>query len=188
MATTNIVKATEIARAYNYPQNHLNKREQKVLQVSEQYAATTASDWGTTAPTTITGALDLVAAAGAGATYGMATASALYDFSVNGGAVGTITLGVTLPDNAVVVEVIREELIAATSTGSTGTIILNLPTDGNLEQTALTADGGAITVASTGGSAVPKKLTAARVIQVTIATNPILAGKIRYFVRYYKSE
>lgn len=185
---TNIVKATEISLAYDYPQNHLNKREQKVLEISEQYAAATPSNWGSSAPDTISDALDLVASAGAGATFGMATASALYDFSVNGGAVSTIDLGVSIPDNAIIVEVIRDELVAATSTGSTGTIQLNVATDGNLEQTALTADGGAVTVASSGGSAVPKKLTAARSLRVTIATNAVLAGKIRYFVRYMKSE
>lgn len=186
--STNIVKATEIAAAYNYPENHLGKREQKVLQVAEQYAPTTPANWGSTPPDTITEALDLVASAGAGSQYGMATATAVYDFSVNGGGTGTIDLGVAIPDNAIIVETIRDELVACTSTSSTGTIILNVATDGNLEQTALTCDGGAVTLASSGGSAVPKKTTAARTLRVTIATNNILAGKIRYFVRYMKSE
>lgn len=183
-----IVKSTEIAAAGNYPAFRTNQRERKVLQVSNQYVPTTSTDWGSSVPATHDAALDALAAAGGGSPNGMATATVVYDFAVNGGVVGAIPLSVTLPSKAIIVEVIRDELTACTSTSSTGTIILGTPTDGALEQTALTADGGAVTVASSGGSAVPKKLTAARVLQVTVATNAILAGKIRYFIRYMKSE
>lgn len=183
-----IVKQNEIAAAGNYPAFRLNQRERKVLQTSNQYVPAVSADWGATAPATLDEALNQIAASGAADANGMATVSVVYDFSVNGGATGSIPLGVSLPDNAVVTEVIRDEVTACTSTGSTGTIQLTVPTDGALEQTALTADGGAVTLASSGGSAVPKKTTAARVLQVTIATNPLLAGKIRYFVRYYRSE
>lgn len=182
--STNIVKATEIAGAYNYPSNKLNQRERKVLEVSDQYAPATAANWSP-APATIEAALDQLAANNSGGV--LKAVSVTYDFSVNGGAVGAIPLGVSLPNKAVVVEVIRDEVTAATSTGSTGTIQLTLPTDGALEQTALTADGGSPSLASSGGSAVPKKTTASRQLQVTIATNPVTAGKIVYFVRYYQS-
>lgn len=188
MSSATIVKATELAGAGSYPANRLNQRERKVLQTAEEYAAASAANWGGTAPTTITSALDALASSGAGSTHGQATASAVYDFSVLGGTVGTISLGVNLPSKAVVTEVIRDELVACTSTSSTGTIKLVVPTDGSLEQTALTADGGSVTLASTGGSAVPVKTTAIRALSVTIATNAVLAGKIRYFVRYYISE
>lgn len=181
---TNIVKAQQIAEAYNYPSNTLNKREQKVLEVSDQYAPSVPANWSP-APATIDAALNQLAANNAGGV--LKAVAVTYDFSVNGGAVGSIPLGVSLPSKAVVVEVIRDEVTACTSTGSTGTIILNVPTDGNLEQTALTADGGSPTLASSGGSAVPKKTTAARQLQVTIATNAVLAGKIVYLVRYYQS-
>lgn len=177
-----INKATELAGAGNYPSNRLNQRERKVLQVATSYSPATPGNWAV-APTTQDAALDALAASNAGGV--MATLSVTYDFSINGGATGSIPLGVSLPNKAIVTEVIRDEATACTSTGSTGTIILNVPTDGNLEQTALTADGGSPTVASSGGSAVPKKMTAARQLQVTIATNPLLAGKIKYLVRYY---
>lgn len=183
-----INKKTEIAQAPAYPAFRHNPRERKVLETSNQYAPTTSADWGSSAPATLDAALDQLASSGAGAANGMAVASVVYDFSVNGGAVGVIPLSVSLPSKAVIVEVIRDELTSCTSTGSTGTIILGVPTEGALEQTALTADGGAVSLASSGGTAVPKKLAAARTLQVTIATNPITAGKIRYFVRYMKSE
>lgn len=185
--STNINKQTEIAGAWNYPENRLNQRERKVLEVGNQYDPATPADWAT-APTNIDEALDALAASGAAAAQGMAVASATYDFSVQGGAQGTISLDVDLPDNAIIVEVIRDELTAATSAGSGATIILNVPTDGNLEQTALTANGGSPSLASSGGTALPKKLTAARTLQVTIAVEDVTAGKINYLVRYFKGQ
>lgn len=178
-----INKATELANVGQYPASRLNERERKVLQTAEEYDPASPSDWETP-PSTQDAALDALAAAGSA---NMAVAKATYDFSIQGGAIGAHSLSVDLPDNAIIVEVIRDEITAATSTGSTGTIILGVPTDGALEQTALTADGGSPSLASSGGTAVPKKLTAARTLQVTIATNPVLAGKIVYFVRYFKS-
>lgn len=180
-----IVKTTEIAGAGNYPANRLNQRERKVLEVGNQYAPAVEANWAT-APDNIDDALDSLAAVNVGGK--LKTVSVTYDFSVNGGAISAIPLTVTLPDNAIVVEVIRDELTACTSSGSTGTIILGVPTDGALEQTALTADGGSPALASSGGTALPKKLTAARTLQVTIATAALTAGKIEYFVRYYQGQ
>lgn len=176
-----INKATELAGAGNYPSNKLNQRERKVLQVADSYSPATPADWSSP-PTSMESALDALAAANQGGS--LKSTSVTYDFSVNGGAVGVIPLSVSLPNKAIIVEVIRDEVTAATSTGSTGTILLGVPTDGALEQTALTADGGSPSVASSGGTAVPKKLTAARTLQVTIATNPVTAGKINYYIRY----
>lgn len=185
---TKISKSQELAGAGNYPAYRLNQRERKALQTAEEYNPASPSSWGTTPPATQDAALDALAANGAGAQFGMATVSVVWDFSVNGGAVGTIPLAVTLPSKAIVVEVVRDVLTAPTSTSSTGTIQLTLPTDGALEQTAKTADGTGAGATESGGSAVPKKTTAARVAQVTIATNAVLSGKIRYFIRYMKSE
>lgn len=188
MSTATLNKATELAGASNYPANRLDQRERKVLQTAEEYSPASPSSWGSTPPATQDAALDALAASGAGAQFGMAVASVVWDFSANGGAIGSIPLGITLPSKAIVVEVVRDVLTAPTSTGSTGTIQLTLPTDGALEQTAKTADGTGAGASESGGTAVPKKTTAARTLQVTIATNPILSGRIRYFVRYMKSE
>lgn len=56
-----ITKATEIAGAGRYPGTRLSKGERKVVEVAEQYAAASASDWGGTAPTTQDSALDRLA-------------------------------------------------------------------------------------------------------------------------------
>ena len=181
---TKIVKSVEIANDYNYPTNRLNMRERKVLEVANTYVPAVPANWAVQ-PANQDAALDALAAGGA-ATINQVV-SAVYDFSVSGGAVGTITLPVTLPNKAVVLSVYRDVVTPVTSTGSTGTVLLGLPTDGALEQTALTANGAAISVASTAGTAAPKKTTAARAVQVTIGTNPVLAGKINYIIHYYVS-
>lgn len=112
-------------------------------------------------------------------------AIATYDFSVNGGAISTISLGVTIPSNAVVTSITTEVVTAPTSGGSTGTIKLVLPTDGDLTAT-LTADGTAAHL-NTFSSTVPKKTTANRLLSATIATSALTAGKLRYMVRYVQS-
>lgn len=184
MSLGQLTKAGQLARSGHYPSKDLNKRECKLLEVAESYSPAVSSNFSP-AVTTMSAALDQLAANNAGGIE--RSLAVVYDFSVNGGAVGTIPLSASLPNKAVVTEVIRDEVTALTSTGSTGTIILNVPTDGNLEQTALTADGGSPSLASSGGSALPKKTTAARTLQVTIATNPVLAGKINYIIRYFVS-
>lgn len=188
MSLPTINKANEILLAGNYPAFRLNQRERKVLQTAEEYAPAIPSNWGSTPPATLSAALDALATSGAPSAFGMRTVSAVWDFSVNGGAIGTMSLGVSLPSKAIVAEVIRDIETTADSTGHTGTIQLVLPTDGALEQSALAANGSDSGQASSGGTALPKKATAARALSVTIATAALTVGKIRYFVRYYQGE
>jgi hypothetical protein len=112
-------------------------------------------------------------------------AVATWDFATQGGAIGTTSLGITLPDNALITHVTTEVITAPTSTGSTGTIRLSVPVDGNITAT-LTADGAGTSSTASGG-AMPLKLTAARALSVTIATNAVLSGSIRYYVSYVQS-
>jgi len=148
----------ERAGAPKYPARRFDKRERKLIK-------------------------DLT---NAGGLYAIAT----YDFASQGGAIGTISLAVTLPANAVVTDVFTDVLTAPTSSGSDGTIRLNVPTEGNLNA-ALTADGAASGVIAqtpnTGSTVLPKKAAADRVLQVTIATSALTAGKLRYLVRYVLS-
>lgn len=112
-------------------------------------------------------------------------ATVVYDFTVNGGAISTIPLGVLLPSGSLVWAVTMQVVTAPTSAGSTGTIKLVLPTDGDL--TALvTANGSAVNL-NTVASTVPKAATALRNLSVTIATTALTAGKLRFFVHYVQS-
>jgi hypothetical protein len=113
-------------------------------------------------------------------------AVAIYDFGVDGGVQGTIGLGVTLPDNAVVTKVIEDITTHLTSAGSGATFVMGLPTDGALTA-SVTADGSNVAVASVLPSGTPVKCTAARELTVTIGTEAVTAGAARWFVYYVQS-
>lgn len=136
-----------------------------------------------------------VDSAGVGGLFVKKTALALYDFSVDGGTAGTITLAstATLPDNAVCTAITYDVITTATSATDAATIALQLPTDGALT-TAI-----AISDASNPWDAGPHlasvitpiavKTTAARAIEIVVAGGENLtAGKIVFAVDYYVSE
>jgi hypothetical protein len=175
-----IVKATELAGAGDYPSRRLNKRGRKIVQTSEQYAPANSSDWSV-APTTLSGALDTLAASNSGGK--LKSVSAVYDFSVDGGAVSDIDLGVTLPDNAIIVECITDVL---TPVAGSGTVQLTTATDGALMTGTIDSSDTAGPQNTTLSS--PKKLTAARALRASIASNTVSAGKIEFFVRYYQGQ
>lgn len=145
----------ERAGAPEYPSRRFNKRERKLIK-------------------------DLTSGSGL---YAIAE----YSFATHGGAIGTIDLGVQLPANAVVIGVLTDVLTAPDSATDTGTIRLNVATEGNLNS-ALTADGAASgVIAHTPNSAspqVPKKVADTRSLQVTIASEAITVGRLRYLVQY----
>lgn len=115
-------------------------------------------------------------------------AVATYVFGTDGGASSTIGLGVTLPDNAVVTKVVRDNhVICDSGANDDGTIKLTLPTDGDIDA-ALTCDGSAVSVASVLPSGTPVKTTAARELSAIIATNDLTAGSITWFVYYVLSQ
>lgn len=175
-----INKQSEISGAGQYPANRLNQRERKVLEVSNQFDPSTPSDWES-APATIDEALDSLAATNSGGALKSTTAT--YDFSVQGGAIGSHSLAVSLPDNAIIVETIIDVL---TPVVGSGTVQLTVPTDGALQANDI--DSGDSAGPLDDSLAAPKKLTAARTMQATIAGAIVTAGKIQYFVRYYQGE
>ncbi len=109
-----------------------------------------------------------------------------YSFAVDGGAQTTTSLGVTLPDNAIVTRVIEDITTNCTSAGSGATLKLVLPTDGDLSADQ-TCDGSNVGVASVLPSGTPVKLTGARALSVTIGTEAVTAGIARWFVYYVQS-
>lgn len=124
-------------------------------------------------------------------------ARATYDFAEHGGAISTIGLGVTLPDNAIVVRAFYEVLTTLTSAGDTATIAVTIPTDdvaGIVAATAINAggnvwDAGHHEAIQTGTAATfSEKCTAARELSVTIAVQAVTAGKFILWCEYVISD
>lgn len=111
-------------------------------------------------------------------------ATCLYDFSVDGGAVGTISFGTQLPANAVVTNIYTDEQTAVTGadaiTLKAGSTALSAVID-------FTGDSGANSRALA-SSATAIKLAANSELNIAIATNAATAGKVRFCVEYYISK
>lgn len=188
-----ISKSAELAGAGPYPANRHNQRERKLLETSESYSPSTAADWTglpgvSEAPSTQDAALDTLAGqANAGQ---MKTVKAQYDYSVDGSGT-SIGLGVTLPDNSVVINVSEEVLTDIDSSSGTSTVKLNIPTDGDIGSD-ITADGSnaGFTVGradfATPGDWV--KTTAQRELTLVSDVDDLTAGKVSFWVTYLESE
>ena len=117
--------------------------------------------------------------------------NARYDFSVHGGAVGTINLddedgnNIVLPSGAIIWDGVIDILTGMTSTGNNGTIALDSNAAGDLKA-AVDADtlSGRVATIPVGTAAASIKLTADRTLTVTIATNPLLTGKFDLYLFY----
>lgn len=107
-----------------------------------------------------------------------------YDFSVDGGAVGTYLFGTNLPANAIVTSVKSEELTAVTGADS---ITLKAGSTALTGAIDFTGDAG-IQNRALAGSAAGIKVTSSSELQIAIATNAATAGKIRFMVEFYVSK
>lgn len=121
-------------------------------------------------------------------------ARATYDFAVDGGAIGAIGLGVTIPDNAIIKSAVYDVITTLTSSGDTATIALHIqsaddvviavaigtgtPWDAGLR--AAIPDGGLVT--NMFKTTVPREITA------TIAVEAVTAGKFHLYVEYVVSD
>lgn len=181
--STPINPVTEASKAGSYPARRFNKRERKIVQSVESYTPANPAAFAVQ-PTSVQGALDQLAAQGSAGVSKLVAVT--YDFSVNGGAIGTIPLGVTIPNACVIDEVTVDVQVAPTGTAG-GTLTLNVPTDGNLAPALVTGTAVQGPIAQNTGSPLPKKTTAARILQVTIATQALTAGKATFFIRYLQS-
>jgi hypothetical protein len=117
-----------------------------------------------------------------------------YDFSVNGGAVSTISMldqassVIVLPNKAIITQVYIDIVTAMTSAGGTGTIALTANSSGDLKA-AVDADtlSGIVAGIPVGTAATMVKCTADRTLSVAIATEALTAGKFNVFVEYVLS-
>jgi hypothetical protein len=118
----------------------------------------------------------------------------LYDFSVNGGAVGAISLldedgqVIKLPNKAIVTNVLIDIITAVVSTGNNGTMALGLNTTTDL-LAAVDGDtlSGVAAGIPVGTAATAVKLTAERTLTLTIGTNAFTAGKFAVHVDFLQS-
>jgi hypothetical protein len=110
-------------------------------------------------------------------------ATVLYDFSVDGGAVGTVSFGLKLPANAVVVNVHSDEQTNITS-GGAATLKL---VAGSTDLLGATAIASFASVKSHNPTD-PIKLSSASELKMEIGTAALTAGKLRWAVEYYISK
>jgi hypothetical protein len=123
-------------------------------------------------------------------------ARATYNFADDGGATSQIGLGVTLPDNAVVVRTMIQVLTTLTSSGDSATISVDIPTDDEAGLRAATAidsgtswDAGWQEGIQDGTVAAhSEQCTAARELSITIAVEAVTAGKFIVFCEYIVSD
>ena len=130
------------------------------------------------------------------APVGLGAVRATYDFSVDGGAISAIGLGVTLPDNAIIVGGVVDVITTLTSATDAATIALSANSADDLvaaiaiSNVANPWDAGlqAIIPKSNTPESTGVKLTAAREITATIAVEAVTAGKFEVLLQYYQSS
>ena len=105
----------------------------------------------------------------------------IYDFSIHGGAVGTIQMPLVVPDNSIITECMVDVLTDPTSGGS-ATIALGLDTTTDL--LAATAIASVTGIVAAKAQAAAFKLTADRNLQLTIATAALTAGKLAVHLKW----
>jgi len=118
----------------------------------------------------------------------------LYDFTVQGGAIGAVTLtdiygnAATLPASAVITKVTYDNLQAPASVGS-ATIALGVTGNTDAFKAATAFDNAAYTANATHmHNEIPLKVGAAAVsVLGTIATAALIGGKFRIIIEYTES-
>jgi hypothetical protein len=110
------------------------------------------------------------------------TVKATYDFSKNGGAVGTIGLGVTLPAGAIVTGLWTD---AETALASGGLAEVALEAGSTTLKAAAAFDDVSY-IGVDAQSLTPVKLSAASELEVVITVAALTAGKLNIFVEYLK--
>lgn len=121
-----------------------------------------------------------------------------YDFAEHGGAQGVISLGVTLPDNAIIIRSWYEVLTTLQSATDAATVSIDIPVDDVAGIVAAIAisnvgnpwDAGLHEAIQDGAAAnFSTKTTAARELQITVAGGEDLtAGKFILFCEYVVSD
>jgi hypothetical protein len=121
------------------------------------------------------------------------TLKAVYDFAVDGGAIGTIGLGVFFPDNAVVNQSAFDILTTHTSAGDIATIAVT-STDVTIDAAVAIGTGTPWDAAIREGDhqvdtdTTWEKTASEQELNVVIAVEAVTAGKMVIFANYWISE
>lgn len=114
---------------------------------------------------------------------GIRTDSVLFDFSVDGGAVGDVEFARKLPEGAVITAIFSDEQTALTSGGS-ATVQLKAGSTDLTDALAFDTDFDGLDSQALASSAEAIKLSADSELKISIATAALTAGKVRFFVQY----
>lgn len=123
-------------------------------------------------------------------------ARTVYDFASDGGLIGTILLGATLPVNSRVTKFWYEVVDTLESLTDAATVTIGIPTDdatGLVGTIAISAGGNVWDEGLHAGiqdgavGNMSEKCTAARALTMTIAAEDLTAGKIVFFAEYVVS-
>lgn len=112
----------------------------------------------------------------------------IYDFDVDGGSTGEITLDTEFPDNSVIKHCVIDVLTTFTSSTDISSIAISIPTDGDLQAGKAIDESGDIWDAGLHETATKGndysdpstylKTTAARAMTITISSEDLTAGKM----------
>lgn len=141
------------------------------------------------------GQIDDSAVATDDALSNLRVARATYDFAVNGGDISAIGLGVTIPDNAIIVGGFYDVITTHTSSGDSATLAIHVEGANDIVNavaigTGTPWDAGqrAIIPKATTPESTAVKTSAAREITVTIAVEAVTAGKFVLFLFFIVSD
>jgi len=118
---------------------------------------------------------------------------AVYDFAVDGGAVGAVPMKDTsgqpiqIPDKAIVISSHIEIEAAVTSSGS-ATVAFGLIGNSDAFKGATGKASLTLDAVFAGSNDLPLKMAAPTPVAVTIATAALTAGKIRLFIKYIEGN
>ena len=113
-----------------------------------------------------------------------------YDFATDGGAVSTIDLGVTIPDNAIALSCIVEKISAFTS-GGAATVGLKIEGSGDVINASTAFNNAQYTAAIAPATALASaqfKTTAARNVSLEVGAHALTAGKYNFHIEYLVGE
>jgi hypothetical protein len=114
---------------------------------------------------------------------GLRSESVLFDFDNDGGAVGDVEFARNLPAGAIVTKIISDEITTVTA-GAGATLTLKAGSTSLSGAIAFDTGLTGIDNQALAGAVDGIKLSAASELKLTIATNALTAGKVRFYVEY----